>query len=504
MKLNRVENTKRNIKYGLISKVTGILLPFVLRTLFIRRMGMEYAGLNNLFTSILQVLNLSELGFSNAIVFSMYKPIAENNDEEICALLYFIRRIYLFVGTFIFVIGICLMPCLPFLIGKDLSADVNVYIAFGLMLLDTSVSYLLFGYKNSLLLAYQRDDVIHRVNTIVKGIMYIFQMVVILCLSNYYLFIISMIVFTIINNLVINYEVKKIFPTIRCKGLVQKSCKEEIRKNTVGIFVTKICQVSRNSLDSVFISGFLGIVVAGIYSNYFYVMSVIAGLLSVLATSVLGGIGNSMQLNSVESNYEEFKEYDFAYMWMSGFCTVCLICLYQPFMNIWAGEGNLFAFSTVILLCLYFYIMRMGDIRGLYMQAAGLWTKNKKYAIIEAVFNLGLNYILGSLFGVNGIIGATILPLFCVNFVGATRIVFKEYFARRTREYYFFHIKLFIEWSIISIVTYCLCQNLVVKSEYLSLILRLIICVFVSNFLFIVTNFKVIKGNRILRDIFIK
>ena len=490
MKLNRMENTKRNIKFGLINRIIMMFLPFLLRTVFIRKLGIEYVGVNNLLTSILQVLNLAELGFSNAVVYSMYKPIAENNEEEICTLLLFYKRIYFKIGILIFVIGMCILPVLPIFTNADFPLDVNIYVAFLLVLIDTSLGYLMYGYKNSLLIAYQRDDIIHKVSLVIKGMMYLVQIAVILFLPNYYCYLIIMIIFTIINNVVISIEVSKLFPNIKCKGILKEETKKNVKENVVGVFITKICQVSRNACDSIFISAFLGVTVAGMYSNYYYISSVIAGLLSVIATSMLAGIGNCMQLDSVEKNYEDFKQFDYLYMWISGFCGVCLMCLYQPFMSVWVGKKYLLSTLAVMLFCIYFYVLRMGDIRGVYMQAAGFWQKNKVYAVAEAVCNLILNYIFVQLWNLNGIIVATLIPLFFINFLGASTIIFKWYFRKQVTDYYKFHLKSLLSWLAIGVLTYGICQSCDYPNSIINIIIRTFICIVVANIIFIIFNWR--------------
>ena len=73
---SRIKNTTRNMLAGAIYKIITLLFPFVINTIIIKTLGVEYLGLNMLFASILQVLSLTELGFGSALVFSMYEPIA--------------------------------------------------------------------------------------------------------------------------------------------------------------------------------------------------------------------------------------------------------------------------------------------------------------------------------------------------------------------------------------------------------------------------------------------
>ena len=174
---NRTVNAKRNGFWGMISRVIGLLLPFLSRTVIIRVLGAEYLGLNGLFSSILTVLNLTELGVGSAIVYSMYKPIATGDAELVCALLKLYRKIYKAIGVSIIIIGMILMPFIQYLVSGDIPSDVNLYILFGLYILNTAVSYLLFAYKKSLIHACQRDDVTSKLTIITDIVLNISQII---------------------------------------------------------------------------------------------------------------------------------------------------------------------------------------------------------------------------------------------------------------------------------------------------------------------------------------
>ena len=103
---SRTYNAKRNIFWGLVNKFITLSLPFIIRTIIIRKLGVEYLGLGSLYSSILQVLNMAELGFSSAIIFNLYKPIAENDTGKICALMALYRKIYRIIGLGILTVGL--------------------------------------------------------------------------------------------------------------------------------------------------------------------------------------------------------------------------------------------------------------------------------------------------------------------------------------------------------------------------------------------------------------
>lgn len=490
MKLERSKNTKRNIVFGISNKIITILLPFIVRTVIIKKIGSEYLGLNNLFSSILEVLNLTELGFSSAIIYSMYKPIANKDTKNICALLNFYKRAYRVIGSTILVLGIIIMPFIKYIIEGDSPENINLYVIYLIYLVNTALSYFLFAYKNSLLNAHQRIDIASNIGTITSGTMYIIQIIILCVTKNYYFYIIIIPTFTIINNLVNSLVVNKLYPQYICRGKLNKEMINEIKYKIIGLMINKLCYTTRNSFDSIFISTFLGLTTTAIYGNYYYIMNSVIIVLSVISGAMLGGVGNSLVLDSIEKNYSDMKKINYIYMWISGWCTICLVCLYQPFMKIWVGEGLMFPFPVVILFSVYFYSLKMGDIRGLYSDAAGLWWENRYRAIFEAIANLTLNLILGKIWGIYGIIIGTLTSLLIINFGFGSQIVFKYYFKnRKLKEYFALHLKYAAITIVICIITFILCKK-VKYVGYMELITKTVICLIIPNLLYLVIYFR--------------
>lgn len=490
MKLERSKNAFRNISFGITNKVVTIILPFIVRTIFIRTLGAEYLGLNSLFSSILTVLNLTELGFSSAIVFSMYKPIAEDNDQSINALLYFYKKVYRYIGCIILAIGLLLIPILPNLIRGTYPEDIHLIIVYVIYLFNTVLSYFLFAYLTALITAFQRDDIISKINIFISIALYGSQIVILLLVTNYYIYILTMPICTILNNLLTAIMAKKMFPQYSPIGKLKSDQKADIKEKVSGLMINKICVVSRNAFDSIFVSMFLGLMETTIYNNYYYIMNSVVVMLNVLATSIVAGIGNSVSMESEEKNYHDMKKMNFIYMWLAGWCTVCLLCLYQPFMKIWVGEQLMFSMSTVVLLCLYFYILKMGDIRSIYDQAIGIWWENRFRAIAEAIANLILNYVLGKYWGVNGIIVATLISLFIINFCYGSQIIFHYYFKNQTiKEYYLMNTIFAIVTFLIGCITYFICE-LIKIDGVIELIVRGGICVVIPNGLYFILYCK--------------
>ncbi len=490
MKLERSSNAKRNIIFGIINKCATTFLPFVLRTVIIYVIGSEYLGLDSLFSSILKVLSLTELGFSSAVVYSMYKPIMENDEDTLSAILYFYRKIYALVGGVILVIGLIIVPFIPKLISGSYPSDINIYVLYLMFLANTCVSYFLFAYKSSLLNAYQRVDISNKINTVVMVGCYAIQVIVIFATRNYYIYTSVMIAATVVNNLCTAYFTKKYFPNILPRGVISKEKKRDIMEKVKGLMLSKVCATSRNAFDSIFMSAFLGLTQTAIYNNYYYISSAVTSFMNVTDSALLGGIGNSIQMESEEKNYRDMNKINFIYMWLGGWFTICLICLYQPFTQLVWGKDMLFPFSTVIVFCLYFYTLKMGDIRYTYSSACGLWWENRYRSIAEAVANLILNYFLGKYFGAFGIVLATLLSLFFFNFMWGSTIIFKYYFKHQKISDYFIHHGLYAAVTFgACLLTYGAC-TLLAGPLWLQLLIRAVLCVAIPNVIYLIAYRK--------------
>lgn len=488
--MSRTKNAVRNIFTGVFNKIIILIFPFLIRTVIIKKLGTEYLGLSSLFTSILQVLNLTELGFSSAIIFSLYKPIAEKDDIKICSLMNFYKKVYRVIGLIILVIGLIVLPFLPNLIKGSYPNDINLYILYLMYLFNTVITYYLFAYKSALLNAMQRNDIINNVNTATITIQYIFQVIILYSTKNYYIYILINIIMNIANNLIIAYTTKKKYPQYICKGEISKDDKKNINKRVYGLMIQKICATTRNSLDSIFLSMFLGLNVVAIYNNYYTIMVAITGILTIITSSITSSIGNSVATESINKNHNDMKKFNFMYMWISGWATVCLLCLFQPFMELWMGKENLLSFISVSLICTYFYTLKLGDVLSSYYAAVGLWYEGRYRAVAETVLNILLNYFLGKLFGVNGIIVATVISMVLINFGYGTTIIFKHYFKNISIfDYFKSHLLYSIVTFIACAITYLLCSK-INTTLIVQLFIRAIICIIIPNSIYCICYFN--------------
>ncbi len=489
MKLDVKRNAKRNITIGLINKIVLLILPFISRMVINQQLGAQYLGLNSLFSSILFVLTLSELGLSSALVYHMYKPIAEDDYEKLSALLNLYRKAYLLTGTIISVIGLALVPFLPKLISGSCPADVNIYVIYLIQLFNCAISYFLFGYKQSLLVAHQRNDIDSLINLLTQFGLQVAQIVLLITTYNYYLFIICMPVFTIVNNLWIAYFTNRLYPNLKCRGKLDRDTLQNIKKLVMGSFVQKACGVTRNSLDSICISAFVGLAITGMYNNYYTIFNGVTMLLAVLSVSITGGIGNHVVIKTKEENFGELQLLDFLYMALSGWCVTCLLCLSQPFMKIWMGDDMLLPVATVINMCIYFYSLKLGDMRSIYYNATGMWWEMRWRSIVETISNLVLNIGLGYFFGINGIVLATTISIVLFNFIWGASIIFRCYFGKdKLPKYYLYQLRYLLNTVVICLITYIACSVISFSSEFGDLFVKLVICCLVGGGMTILLN----------------
>lgn len=455
MRLERSANTKRNIIIGELDKITGILLPFIVRTLIIHIMGEKYLGLTGLFYSILQMLNLAELGFGTAIVYSMYKPIADGDTKAINSLLRYYAKVYRRVGAVILVAGLAVMFFLPYLIKDEVPKDVNAYILYFIYLFGTVTNCFLYPNRRALLSAFQRDDMIGRTHMITQTIMYVLQAVSIVLAKDFYLYAITVPITSILFSLLSKYRADKIFPQYKEEGELDPERDSEIKKQVTGLMIRRVAMLSRNAFDSMFITAFLGLGMNAIYGNYYYIMDAVVMILAVMRSSMAGGVGNSIAMESEKKNLKDMNTINFLFMLISGWCAIIMLCLYQPFMLLWAGKKLVLPLEFAVVFAVYFYILKMSDIRSLYSESAGIWWEMRYISVLEALANLVLNWCLIKWLGLMGVILASMISYFIFNFICGAVMLYRCYFTEEKIALYFIkHGVYFVITAVIGTATF--------------------------------------------------
>lgn len=486
MKIDRTKNATRNITSGFVLKIYQLITPFIIRTLMIYFLGMEYVGLNTLFSSILQVLNLAELGVGSAMVYSMYKPIAEDDGDMICALMKLYKIYYRIIGLIVLIAGIIIMPFVPKLISGAVPDGINIYILYALNLAATVISYWLFAYKNSLLAAHQRTDIVNNITIVTSTAQYVLQAVVLFVMRDYYVYLVVALASQAILNIATAYWATKMYPNYEAKGNLDKKIVKDINQRVRDLFTSKLGSIIVNSADTIVISAFLGLSILGVYNNYYYILNAVLGFVTIIFTACTAGIGNSIIVDSEEKNLNDLNKLTFLIAWIGCFCCACFLCLYQPFMRVWVGEKYLLSFGCVICFVAYFYIRIINQVLIVYKDAAGLWHEDRFRPLCTAVANLIMNLIFVQFIGIYGVLLSTVISTLFIGMPWVIHNIFTVLFKNGRNEYVKGLLKYTFVTLIICVATFGVGMRISFSSDIMTIIVRAIICAILPNILFIV------------------
>lgn len=461
----------------------------MLRTVTRYTLGEKILGLTGVYTSILGTLSVAELGFSTAIICTMYKPASSGDIVKVNALLNYYRKIYRRVGMIILFGGMATIPLLPFFIKDEAPSSINAIFLYMMYVVNSSISYFMYAYKQSILEVMQRNDLIQKVRLVVQFVKYILQIVVLLGFKNYYLFMIVYILSTLAENIWISYLCNKNFPQYKSEGIIEKAIHFEIKKQVGGMMIGRICDASRNTLDTLILSYYLGLTTVTIYGNYFTIYTAVYTVVGIFGVAMQASVGNKVSLGTREQNYQDLRKFQFIHSWIVGWCSICMACLYQPFMELWMGKELVLSTTEMILFVLYFYLICANNMRNLYITGDSLFWKMKISYLLEAVSNLILNIVLGKYWGITGILVATIITIVVFNFIHRNIILFREYFEVSSGQFHIENLVYTIVIALIGFLTYRLCLCLVV--EGISLILfRGLICLIVPNIIIFLISYR--------------
>jgi len=436
MKLDFRKNVKRNMAANAVASGIRLLFPFLNRTLFLWLLGPAYLGLNGLFSSILGVLALAELGFGTAVVCSMYKPVADDDRELLCAYLGFYRTVYRCVGTVIFVLGLALLPFIENLIHGTVPPDINLHVLYVIHLVNTAASYFLFAYRGSILGAHHRNDVITNIRTGVSVVQYVAVFLILLMTRNYYHYVIATVVFTVLQNILLVVASRRLFPDIEPRGKLPLDLHRKVVSDVKSIFMHKVGAVVTHSTDNLVISAFLGLVAVAAYGNYYYVVTTVSGLVAVVYSSMMGGFGNKIYTETKAQNFRLVMKMNRLSMLVVLFCAASMTALYQPFIRIWTkNDPELVRHSlTPILMVLYFYIMQSRQVLLAFKSAAAIWRQDRWKPIVAGAVNLATNVLfvlfLPEAYKLDGVIFSTIIGFVLIQIPWESHVVFTSFFGK--------------------------------------------------------------------------
>lgn len=407
--MSRTENSLRNIKFTLVFRLLRTVVTFFTRKVFVMVLTQDYLGLDGIFSNILSMFSLTELGIGSAISYSLYKPLAENDREQTAALMRLFGRAYRLIGIAVALLGCALAPFLSKLI-RDIPEISHIYVIYILFVLNSALSYL-SGYKQSLLIADQRQYLTAACNNALTVICHLAQALLLWITRNYFVYLAVQIGMTLLENVILSFWTHRLYPYIATtpSSPLKGSARKEIMRNTKAMLAHKVGGIVVLGTDQLLISYFIGAAAVGIYSNYFMVTSSLNGLYALLFSSVTASIGNLGVTSDCGRVLSVFRKINFAAGWLYGFTAISLGVLLNPFIELWVGADYLFEQKIVWLMVLNFYLYGMRQAVLTFRDAMGLYWYERHKPIVEMTVNMVVSVVLAVPFGVAGIFIGTII-----------------------------------------------------------------------------------------------
>ncbi|MFI3208244.1 MAG: polysaccharide biosynthesis C-terminal domain-containing protein [Eubacteriales bacterium] len=412
--MSRTKNSMINIAVSLFSKSFSYFITFVYRTVFICTLSAEYLGINGLFTNILSVLSLAELGVGTAIVYSLYQPIASGDSEKIKSFMQLYRRLYTAIGIFIMALGLCLTPFLSVFVN-DMPDIPNIELIYVLYVINFSVSYFVL-YGQTIIAAHQKSYINSLYKQSVVFVMTILQCVLLICFHNYLGTLVLQLTSTLVSGGLLIAKARKLFPYLEDKDIapIEINEKRTIKKNIFAMLHHHLGTVIVLCTDNLLISKFVGVVAVGLYSNYVLITSGLASILATIISSITASVGNLGTSENKGHQLEVFYDIFFLFSICLGMITVCLAVLLQPFIALWIGESYMMSTEIVIMIVVNFYLLAMRKPALMCHDTYGLFWYDRYKPIVEAMINLGASLILAPKFGVIGVLLGTAISTITV------------------------------------------------------------------------------------------
>lgn len=483
MKSERKKSSFKNMITAVSSNVLTIIVGLVAQAVFIKILGSEYLGLNGLFSNVISMLGIVELGMGSAIIYNMYKPIAENDHEKIKSLMQFYKKSYRIITLIISIIGIMIIPFIKYIVDiESVTVGINVYLVYILFLLETICSYIL-SYKRSMLYADQKEyitNIIHMGYTILVNTM---QLTFLYFTHDYYLYLIIKVMMRLVENIVISSYVNRRYSYLLDNNVTKLDSKTEkdIFQKIKALFFHKIGTFIVSGTDNIIISKYLGLVTVGLYSNYYMIINAVQTVINHIIQATRASVGNLLVTESKTKQFDIFNKIRFVNFWISCFSSICIFVIMDSFITIWIGYKFVLPTKVLLVLVINFFIVSSRSTYGAFKEAAGIFYEDRFVPIIESLLNIVLSIIFVKKFGLMGVFMGTIgsgLVLWCYSY---PKYVYNKLFGRKISDYMKETIYYFIIFILIAGFTYSLAILISFDNVYLQFLSNVLIALIVPN-----------------------
>lgn len=469
---------KNSIYAVLIYGMTAVIAILV-RRLFVTYLPIEFLGYEGLFGNIFSLLTLADLGVESLIAYRLYEAFAEGHKEEICRLMAIYKKIYWFVGIFILISGLILIPFLKWIIKENSQHWDYIYVVYILQLLSTLCTYFL-AYKRILFIADQNQYKCTEVDGACTLASYFFQIVAIVWFKSYIGYLISKIFMSIAANCVLARWAKKEYGyaetpvRITSRDLKQSGLWHDIKNN----IVQKVASVIWSSTDNIIITMLLGIANVGILSNFSMVAGYVTSILDRILNAFQASIGNLIYTDNKERGNEIFHMFNMLEFFLASFGACSYFILLNPLISLWLGSAFEVGMGYILAFALNQYVMWNHRFVLYYRNSFGKYEADRNYILAGAILNIVCSILLAKPLGIAGIMLGTVIGH--VGFwVGRVRVVYQEYITEKIWYYVLRQIRNLLLLGVYLLILWILCAD--IPSTLLGFAEKMILCILIPN-----------------------
>lgn len=490
--MGRIQHTIKNIVFGYIGNLSTTVLGFILRTVFIMKLNETLLGVNGLYTGVLSMLSMAELGIGTALNFSLYAPVAQKNYEKIKSYMQFYKKAYRIIGLIVAVLGIALIPFLKYFIKNPGDYGIQELTIYYLIFLFNTVSTYFVSYKYSLVNAEQKNYIQTNILTITKLATTILQLIVLVATSNFLLYLLTAATVELLQKIWANNYLNKRYPYLLDKDVIPLGKEEtkEIWDKTKALLCLKVGDIARLQTDSIIISSLIQVAIVGIVDNYNMVINSIQNFVLVIFNSAISSFGNLIATESKQKQYELFKVYRFVANWIYGLSAIGFYVLLTPLVvDLWLGEKWMLGADIIALIVIDYYFKGDRVVMMNFRTAAGVFEQDKFLPLIQGGVNLVISIVLVQKIGLIGVYIGTVISGLIAN-VSRPPIVYRVCFDRKSKEYFVDTAKYLLVMAVILVIVLPLSNLILEKVTLVSFVLAGIMIVVVYNVIFLLAFCK--------------
>jgi len=485
----RTQIVLKNSYWGIISQLVILLIGFISRKIFLDTLGPSYLGLNGLFSNIISLLSLAELGISSAIIYYLYKPLLEKNQEEITQLMNFYKSSYRIIASIIATLGLLFLPFIEIIVKDSPFTLIYLNLIFLLFLVEAVTSYF-FSYKRSIIFADQKNYIIIKYDTLFRVLTEIINIIVLIHTQNFIFYLIIRILVKLINNYVIAVIADEKYPYINNKEKLDKHKKRNIFKNIKYIMINKLSWTITSSTDNIIISSFINLNTVGLMANYNMIILAVQNLVLQILNSSQASVGDLLVKDSKANILMILNRMTFFSFFVGSFCGVSLYVLINPFITLWIGSNYLLNEYIVGILVLNFFLLLLRTPLWQMIGASGLFKQDKDIAILGTVINLLISLILVKVIGLFGVLLGTLISLI-IQIALKIPLFFKCFLKIKFFNYFFTSLAFILLFIVEAGITSYISSKVLISNDFISLSINIILCIIIPNLI----NIMLFKKN---------